>query len=113
MAAVLIIIIAIATFLIIKNNSDSFPVVEYGIGESLVNDYTYSVCEDAVTGERIYKSSWCGIDTCSVSFYNVEGDRIESVGHGSGATIFASEIETDVVECQYTTKAYFSSKVNN
>lgn len=84
-----------------------FPVLEDkpqpGSGELV-----YSVCENALTGGRVYQRSSCGIDDCEKVFYDADGKLIEE-----GSTGMVPEphvFETEVTDCVRTTEEYFQTK---
>jgi len=73
-------------------------------------DIVYSVCEDVLTEMRVYSVSSCGIDSCNIELYGLDGQLIEQGNIGMVPN--PHEFKTNVTGCKRTTEEYFRTKVN-
>lgn len=89
--------------------NEHFPVLEES-AEPMEN--TFYVCQDQVSGERIYKSSRNGEDTYWLKFYDTDSDLLEETPEIRSGTPRQYEIKTKVKNCERTTKEYFESRIN-
>ena len=88
---------------------DDFPILD-GLGEPLSTNYFVSKSE--ATGERVYRSSRCGDDTCWNNYYDSKGNLLEETPEIGPGTPRQYEIKTKVTDCKRTTQDYFISKVS-
>ena len=73
---------------------------------------SYKVCEDPVTGARIYKSTFSGDDSGWASFYDESGTLIESTPEMGPGALNNLKPKTEVENCVRTTEEYFKSRIN-
>lgn len=72
---------------------------------------SYKVCEDPVTGARIYESSYSGDDSGWASFYDEAGKLIESTPEMGPGALNNLRPNTKVENCIRTTEKYFRNNV--
>jgi len=87
------------------STGNDFPVLE---GLVDFDEYGYFVCEDPVSGQRIYEVVHPGEDARTSQFYNQDGELLETALLGIGADT-ASEPEIQIENCVRTTPGYFHS----
>lgn len=88
--------------------NENFPVLEESAEP--MGDAFY-VCQDQVSGERIYRSSRGGDDTHWLKFYDTNSNLLEETPEIGPGTPRQYEIKTKVKNCKRTTKEYFESKI--
>ncbi|MFH1089153.1 MAG: hypothetical protein V1716_01885 [Candidatus Uhrbacteria bacterium] len=90
----------------VKNN-ETFPIINDSVKP---HETSYKVCEDLVTGARVYESSFFGYDSGMKWFYNKDGNLIEKIEIGEGV-MNNLQPKTEVKNCVRTTEEYFKSRV--
>ena len=43
--------------------------------------HDYYLCENTLTGEQVFEDSFCGIDTCSYTYYDKNGEILDQQSH--------------------------------
>ncbi len=92
-----------------SGNPTDFPIVDE---PDRPFETSYKVCEDPVTGARIYKSTFSGDDSGWASFYDEGGKLIEATPEMGPGALNNLKPNTEVENCVRTTEKYFKSRIN-
>ncbi len=90
------------------DSNETFPIINE---PDKPFETSYKVCEDLVTGARVYESSFFGDDSGMMWFYNKDGNFIEKTPEMGPGAMNNLQPNTKVKNCIRTTEEYFKSRV--